>query len=366
MLKTEEMILNMGPQHPSTHGVLRLVLFLDGETVEGCDVDIGYLHRGIEKIGETVSMEQFAPYTDRLDYVCAISNNLGYMQAIEKLCGIEVPQRGENLRIVYTELSRISGHLLWLATHALDIGAMTVFFYAFRERERILDLFESFCGARLTTNAFRPGGTILDIQEEDIAKIIKLLDDFPSCMEDYERLLTKNRIWLKRTQGVAYLSKEDCLAYGVTGPTLRASGVQWDLRKAMPYGGYDRFDFDVPVDYGCDVYARYIVRMEEMRQSCRIIRQALEDLPEGDFKTKVKRLKPPAEAEIYHSIEAPKGELGFYVRSRAKGDIAQRMRIRGASFANLTALPTMIKHELVADVIAAIGSIDIVLGEVDR
>jgi len=365
MLRTEELIMNMGPQHPSTHGVLRLILKLDGEKVEDVECDIGYLHRGMEKLGETLTMEQFSPYTDRLDYVCAISNNLGYIQAVEKLCNIEVPKRAEYLRVVYTELSRISGHLLWLATHALDIGAMTVFLYAFREREEILDIFENFCGARLTTDAFRPGGLMGDIPEGETEKILDFIERFPVLMEDYEHLLTKNRIWLKRTQDVAYLSKEDCIAYGVTGPTLRASGVPWDIRKAQPYGAYPDFEFDVPVEYGCDVYARYLVRMEEMRQSCRIIKQALENLPEGEIKTKVRKLKPAPDAEVYHAIEAPKGELGFYIKSQGK-PTAQRLHIRGPSFVNLQALPEMCRGELLADVIAAIGSLDVVLGEVDR
>ncbi|MBF0275365.1 MAG: NADH-quinone oxidoreductase subunit D [Nitrospinae bacterium] len=364
-LRTEELIMNMGPQHPSTHGVLRLVLYLDGETIDKLEADIGYLHRGIEKLGETLQMDQFMPYTDRLDYVCAMSNNLGYVQAVEKLCSIEVPKRAEYMRIAYAELSRISGHLLWLGTHALDIGAMTVFLYAFREREEILNFFENFCGARLTTNAFRFGGCMADMPEGEPEKIIDFTDRFLVLMEDYERLLTKNRIWLKRTQDVAIITKEDAIAYGLTGSSLRGSGVNWDIRKAMPYGAYEDFDFTIPVEFGCDVYARYLVRMEEMRQSCRIIKQAMQNLPEGEFQTKVKKIKAPEGAEVYHSIEAPKGELGFYIRGGGK-NIAQRLRIRGPSFVNLQSLPLMCEGELIADVIAAIGSLDIVLGEVDR
>lgn len=365
MLETKELVLNMGPQHPSTHGVLRLVLSLNGETIVHSFPDIGFLHRGIEKLAENRTYPQFLPFTDRLDYIAAFSNNHAYCLAVEKLMGLEVPLRAEYIRVILVELNRIVSHLVWLATHALDIGAMTVFLYCFRERETILDLFEAATGARMTFSFFRFGGVAEDFPREFIPKTRKFLDRFPSCIDDYEALLTKNRIWLARTKGVAVISAEDGINLGLSGPSLRGSGVKWDLRRAAPYSIYDRLDFEVPLGQNCDVYDRYLVRMEEMRQSTRIVQQCLDQIPEGDIRAKVPRvIKPPA-GEVYCAIESPKGELGFYVVSDGS-EKPYRLKIRAPSFVNLESLAPMIEGRLVADVVAAIGSIDIVLGEIDR
>jgi len=365
MFHTEILEVNMGPQHPATHGVLRVILGLDGETVVSCKPVIGYLHRGVEKLAEHKLYVMIPPLCDRLDYVGSASQNLGYIQAVEKLCGIEVPERGQYIRVILAELNRISSHLVWLGTHGLDIGAMTVFFYTFREREMILDLFEAFCGARLTYNSMRIGGLLEDVPPGWTDRVSRFITLFPSREKEYEDLLTVNRIWLGRTQGVGVLTPEDAIALGTSGPTLRGSGVDYDVRKAQPYSSYDQFDFDVPVGTKGDTYDRYRIRMEEMRQSCRIIRQALDRLPEGEVRAKVpKYIKPPA-GEVYHVVESPRGEQGFYIVHKS-GEMPYRMRFRSPSFVNLQALPAMCRGRLIADVVAIIGSIDIVLGDVDR
>jgi len=365
VVETRELLLNMGPQHPSTHGVLRLLLHLQGETIVDSEPIIGYLHRGIEKLAESMTYTQFIPITDRLDYIAAFPNNLAYVQTVEKLMGVEVPLRAQYIRVILTELNRIASHLVWLGTHAMDIGAITVFLYCFREREAILDLFEMVSGARMTVNFFRIGGVAADLPEEFYPKISEFLTSFPDRIADYEALLTKNRIWLARTKNVAVISAEEGINLGLSGPSLRGSGVRWDIRKANPYAVYDRLDFDIPIGERGDVYDRYMVRMEEMRQSVRIIKQALEQMPPGEIKAKVPRvIKPPA-GEAYSCIESPKGELGFYIVSDGT-EKPYRVKIRAPSFVNLESLPLMLKGGLIADVIAAIGSIDIVLGEVDR
>ena len=362
----EEMELNFGPQHPATHGVLRLKLRVDGERIVGCYPIIGYLHRGTEKLFELHPFFQNVPHTDRMDYVAAATNNLAYVGAVEKLLGLVVPPRARYMRVMLAELQRLSSHLLWLATHAIDIGAMTPFFYTFRERELILDLFEEYCGARLTLNCMRPGGQPFDLPVGWTERLDELVDDFPARIDEYEGLLTENRIWKRRTVGVGVLPVETALAYGVTGPMLRASGIQWDLRKAMPYEAYDEVDFEVPVLHNCDTYDRYLVRMEEMRQSTRILRQCLEQLPDGPIMGKRPRvLKSPQESEVYHGIEGPKGEIGFYIVGDGKQE-PYRCRVRPPSFYNLQVLPEMIKGHLLADMVAVIGTTDIVLGEIDR
>jgi len=365
-LDSNELVLNMGPQHPSTHGVLRVVLKLDGERVLGCECVIGYLHRGVEKIGENRTYNMFTPYVDRMDYVAAVSNGLGYCLAIEKLLGVEAPPRAQVLRVILTELNRIASHLLWLGTHCLDVGAITPLFYTLREREEILKIFEDYCGARLTTHAFRIGGLQYQIHPELEQQVKKFCDWFGPKIAEYEDLLTNNRIWLERLKGVGILNAADCKALGATGPVIRAAGVQWDLRKAQPYSGYDNYEFDIPTGANGDSYDRYMVRMEEMRQSVRILRQAVEGIPEGPIMAKgvPKIIKPPA-GEVYVSIEAPKGELGYFVVSDGTQN-PYRVRVRPPSFVNLQALDKMVRGALVADVVVIIGTLDIVLGEIDR
>jgi NADH-quinone oxidoreductase subunit D len=364
-LDSNELIINMGPQHPATHGVLRVILKLDGEKVLGTECVIGYLHRGVEKIAEHRTYAMFNPYVDRMDYVAAVSNGLGYCEAVEKLMNVEAPPRANYVRVILAELNRIASHQLWLGTHALDIGAITPLFYTFRDREEILKIFEKYCGARLTTHAFRIGGLqyeTYDGFEQDVVKFLKFLKP---KIDEYEQLLTTNRIWVERTKGVGYISAEDCVALGVTGPVLRASGVRWDIRKAKPYATYDKFDFEVPIGENGDTYDRYLVRMVEMRQSVRIIEQAVGAIPEGPIMAKVPKVIKPPVGEIYHSIEAPKGELGYFVVSDGSTQ-PYRLRVRPPSFVNLQALDLMVRGQLVADVIAVIGTLDIVLGEVDR
>jgi NADH-quinone oxidoreductase subunit D len=364
MLDTRELEINMGPQHPSTHGVLRVVLRLDGETVVGADCDIGYLHRGVEKLAERREYFQALTLTDRTDYVAAIYNNLGYVETVEKLLGIEAPPRARWVRTLLGELSRISSHLLWLATHGHDIGAMTVFLYCFREREKILDLFEEYCGARLTTTTFRIGGLRDDLPAGFLDRTARFIDDFPAKVAEYEQLLTENRIWIERTRNVGVIAAADAISWGLCGPILRGSGVRWDLRKDLPYAAYDEVDFDVPIGERGDTYDRYLVRMEEMRQSARIVRQCIERMPAGDIKVKVPKVRP-AKGMVYHAVEGPKGELGYLLVSDGSPHV-YRLHIRPPSLINLQALPDMVRGQLVADVIAVIGSIDIVLGEVDR
>jgi len=391
MTESRYMTINMGPQHPATHGVLRLLLELDGEVIVKDEPHIGYLHRGIEKLSESMTYPQALTLTDRLDYTSALSNNLAYCLAVEKLLELQIPKRAQYLRVLMAELQRIAAHLLWVATHALDLGAMTLLFYAFRERETIMEILELATGARLTPSFIRIGGLASDIPDTFLPRVKAFVEDFPRRVDDYETLLTENIIWKKRTTNIAPMSAEECIRYGVTGPVLRASGICYDVRKAYPYSSYEDFDFEIPLGSHGDVYDRYLVRMKEMRQSNRIVKQAAEKLPDGPFaavdaplvvppaKEEVGRdiaalirhfkimeegFRPPC-GEVYASIESSKGELGFYFISDGTNK-PFRMRIRPPSFINLAALPKMIEGQMVADVVAAIGSIDIVLGEIDR
>ncbi len=366
MLKTHEMELNMGPQHPSTHGVLRLVLYLDGETIVDCKPVIGYLHRGTEKLCETRNYYQNVPFTDRTDYLAAPNNNLGYVEAVEKLGGFEVSDRARYVRTAICELSRIASHLIWLGTHAMDIGAQTMLMWTIREREVILDFFEAALGDRLTTTAFRPGGLRRDLPEGWIEAVLGFCKTLPDRVDEYELLLSNNRIWLDRTVGVGIISAEDAIDMGLSGPMLRGSGVPHDIRKAMPYAAYDEVEFDIAVSEDCDSYGRYVLRLQEMRESVKIVEQCLHNLPEGPITGKVpKMLKIPADREIYHAIESPRGELGYYLISDGS-DKPYKCKIRAPSFVNLSAITQMVKGLLIADVVTVIGSIDIVLGDVDR
>src|SRR5882724_668954 len=384
------MILNMGPQHPSTHGVLRLLLEIDGERVVRMVPDIGFLHTGIEKTCEAKFYQQVVPLTDRIDYLCPMTNNLCYVLGVEKLLQMEVPPRAQFIRVMLNELTRIASHLVWLGTHALDMGAMSVFLYCFREREDILRIFEMVSGQRMMTSYFRIGGLSLEPPLDFYDKVRDFANRFPERIDEYENLLTSNRIWVDRTKGVAHLSAEDCISLGVTGPALRASGVDWDLRRDMPYCGYDKFQFKVPVSNDGDVYARYILRIQELRESISMVKQALDGLPEGPIKAEApkvvlpdrEKMKTQMEALIYHfkivtegftvpagevyqAIESPRGEMGYYVISDGTAK-PMRVHMRSPSYANLQALPAMCEGRLIADVVAAIGSIDIVLGEIDR
>ena len=364
-LDATELVINMGPQHPATHGVLRVILKLDGEKVLGAECVVGYLHRGVEKIGENRTYQQFAPYVDRLDYCAAVSNGLGYCLAVEKLLNLEAPPRAQVIRVILTELNRIGSHLIWLGTHALDIGAQTPLFYCMREREETLNILERYCGARLTTHAFRIGGLEYEIYDRFVEDVKAFCDMFPAKLDEYEELLTGNRIWMGRLKNVGVLTAEDCKQYGVTGPLLRAAGVKWDLRKAQPYSGYEQYDFEIPTGENGDTYDRYVVRVQEMRQATRIIRQAVERIPDGPIMAKAPKVIKPPVGEAYVSIEAPKGELGYFVVSDGSTQ-PYRVRVRPPSFVNLQALDRMVRGGLIADVVAVIGTIDIVLGEVDR
>ncbi len=366
MFDTDELVINMGPQHPSTHGVLRVVLKLDGERVLDADVIIGYLHRGIEKLCENRDYTQIVLLTDRMDYVASATNNLGYVETVEKLYSLEVPRRALYIRTILSELQRIASHLLWLGTHAADIGALTVLLYGLRDREFVLDLFEEYCGARLTYNCMRIGGQPQDVPSGWDKRVLKFCEMLEQKLPDYEQLLTGNRIWLERTRNVGVMSAADAIAIGLSGPPLRGSGVERDVRKDEPYAAYKEFDFDIPIGTRGDTYDRYLVRLEEFRQSIRIIRQAVDGLPEGPVMGKVPRLIKPPAGETYHAIEAPKGELGYFIASDGKSLSPYRLRVRPPSFCNLQALPRLVKGHLVADVVALIGTIDIVLGEVDR
>ncbi len=385
--------LKLGPQHPATHGVLRVDLDLDGETIVECDPKVGYLHRGFEKLAEHRTFAQNIVLTDRLDYIAAMSNNVGYCEAVEKLLAIEVPERAKFLRVMVCEMSRISSHLLWLATHALDIGAMTVFLYCFREREVLLELFAELCGARLTTTYTRLGGVRQDVTHSIMAKLDQFVEKFPSCIEEYETMIDTNRIWLKRTIGIGQLSAEKAVDLCLTGASLRGSGVDYDVRKHMPYAAYDKMEFEVPVGETGDTYARYRCRMEELRQSNYILRQCIDMMPPGpivgnDAPDLVMPIKPGKqlevdvhagnalfnliedrnvfmEGDIYVATEVPKGELGFYFISDGLGR-PYRMHIRSPSFLHIGALGTMGKGVMVADLIAIIGTLDVVLGECDR
>jgi NADH-quinone oxidoreductase subunit D len=390
MPRKETMIINMGPQHPSTHGVLRVVLELDGELVIRATSDIGFLHRGLEKLAEYKTWHQCIALADRLDYVAGMSNSLAYVLAVEKLLSMTAPPRAQAIRVLLCELQRIASHLFWLGTHAHDIGAMTPLFYTLRERDEILFLFEQVCGSRLTPSYFRVGGLAQDLPEGFEAACREFIRKFPQCVDDYETLLTRNKIWLKRTRGVGAITGEEAINLGLSGPLLRASNVDWDLRKAMPYCGYEHYGFIVPLGENGDVYDRYLVRLMEMRQSNEILRQVLDQLPQGEINTSDSKIVYPdkeksskniealihhfhiasegfsvAEGEVYSSIESPKGELGFYLVSNG-GNKPQRFRVRPPSFINLSALTKMIEGRFISDVVAIIGSIDIVLAEVDR
>jgi NADH-quinone oxidoreductase subunit D len=386
----QTMIINMGPQHPSTHGVLRLVVEIDGESVVSLAPDIGYLHTGIEKTCEAKFFQQVVPLTDRIDYLCPMTNNLAYCLAVEKLLGLEIPERAQYLRVLLNELTRIQSHLVWLGTHAMDIGALTVFLYCFREREDILRIFENVAGQRMMTSYFRIGGLSLEPPLDFYKQVQDFLNIMPGRIQQYENLLTGNPIWINRLKGVGYLSAADAIALGVTGPPLRASGVDWDLRRDMPYSGYEKFQFNVPVSDIGDVWARYIVRMDEMRESVKICQQALDGLPEGrivadapkivlpdreqmktqmeslihHFKIVTEGFAVPA-GEVFQAVESPRGEMGYYVVSDGTAK-PYRVHMRNPSYATLQALETMCKGRLLADVVAVIGSIDIVLGEIDR
>lgn len=388
--KRKTMNINIGPQHPATHGVLRVELEIDGETVVKATPHIGYLHTGIEKTAESKLYYKAIPVTDRMDYLAPMSNNLGYCLAVEKLMGIEVPEKVVYARVLLTELTRVMSHLVWVATHPMDIGALSMMLYAFRERELIIDLYEACAGQRMMTTYFRIGGLAYDLPKDFDEKVNKILKRIPEGIKDYERLLNDNKIFRNRTIGVGVLSAEDAINCGVTGPVLRGSGVNYDVRKATPYCSYDKFDFEVPLGKNGDTYDRYLVRMEEMKQSLRIAKQALDGMPEGPYRAHVpgvvlppkedilskmeslifhfkiitEGFKPPVGA-VYQAIESPKGELGFYISSDGTNK-PHRMRVRPPSFVNLSALPKLVEGGLVADVIACIGSIDIVLGEVDR
>ena len=384
------MILNMGPQHPSTHGVLRVLLEIDGETVVRLMPDIGYLHTGIEKTCEAKFYQQVVPLTDRIDYLCPMTNNLCYVLAVEKLLGLEIPPKAQWMRVLMNELTRINSHLVWLGTHAMDIGAMTVFLYCFREREDVLRLFEAVSGQRMMTSYFRVGGVALEPPLDFFDRVRKFADRFPSKVDEYVGLLTGNPIWVMRTKGVAKLSAEDAIALGASGPTLRGSGVDIDLRRDMPYSGYENFKFKVPVGKDGDVFTRYMCRVQELRESIAIVQQALDGMPSGPIKANAPKVVLPdrekmktemealiyhfkiitegfavPEGEVYQAVESPRGEMGYYIVSDGSAK-PYRVHMRSACLANMQTLPSMCEGHLIADVVAAIGSIDIVLGEIDR
>jgi len=384
------MTLNMGPQHPSTHGVLRLILELEGETVMKAACDIGYLHTGIEKECEAKNWQQAVVLTDRVDYLCPLIENLCYCLAVERLLQLEIPPQAQWMRVMLGELTRINSHLVWLGTHALDMGAMSVFLYCFREREDILRIFEMFSGQRMMTSYFRIGGLALEPPRGWQYAVRTFIDTFPAKVDEYEDLLTKNPIWMRRTQGVGYAPLGDLIDYGVTGPMLRAAGLKCDIRKDEPYSSYEKFDFDVPTQTASDVYARYQVRVEELRQSARIVKQALEGMPSGPYAADAPKVVLPdrermktqmesliyhfkivtegfrvPEGEVYQTVESPRGELGYYVVSDGTSN-PYRVFIHGPSFGNLQSLPCLVEGRLVADAIAALGSTDFVLGDIDR
>ncbi len=392
-LKTKELTISMGPQHPATHGVLRVVLELDGESVVKITPYVGYLHRGVEKLGENLTYLSALPLTDRLDYISSMSNNVGYCLACERLFGIEAPERAQYIRTMMSEMTRISSHIIGVATHALDIGAMTLFLYSFRDRETLLDLFEMTCGARLTVSYPRIGGVRNDVSQEFLDKLYAFTNTFHETIErEYETLLNENRIWKQRTQGIGVISAKEAINWGLTGPNLRGSGVPYDVRKYAPYDAYEKVQFNVPVGKHGDVYDRYLCRMEEMKQSNWIIKQCIEQLPKGpimapdapkftlppkdrvlaDMESLIHQFvlitKGPItapEGEIYVATEVPKGELGYYLISDGTGK-PYRMRLRAPSFVHLSALPVLCRDAMVADVVANIGTLDIVLGECDR
>ena len=386
----EKLTLNMGPSHPATHGVLRLILELDGEVISKADPDLGYLHRGDEKIAENMQYNQFVPYTDRLDYLAPLANNVAYACAVEKLMGWELPPRGQAVRVICCELARISAHLLGVGCYAMDVGAMTVFLYTFTQRETVYDLCEQISGARFTTSYTRVGGQTRDISEDTIKGVLKFCDEVSEVIEEVDQLLSRNPIFIGRTQDVGFISKEDAIGYGLTGPNLRGSGVDFDMRKNHPYLGYEQYDFDIPVGKVGDCYDRYQVRMEEMRQSVSILRQVCQKLPKGAVNiTDPKATLPDKErvlmsmeelihhfivatqgidapeGEVYFGAENPKGELGFYINSKG-GGVPHRLKIRSPSFVNLSILPKLLPGHMISDVVSILGSLDFVMGECDR
>ncbi len=386
----EKLTLNMGPSHPATHGVLRIVLELDGEIITSADPDVGYLHRGDEKIAENMQYNQFVPYTDRLDYLAPLANNVAYTLAVEKLMGWELPPRGKAIRVICCEVARISAHLLGLGAFAMDVGATTVFLYTFTEREKLYNLIELLTGARFTTSYTRVGGMTRDLPEPFIAQLETFLDGFIPQLNELDKLLTRNRIWVDRTKDLGLISKEDAISYALTGPNIRGSGIDYDVRKINPYLDYETYDFDIPVGTVGDAYDRYLVRLEEMRQSVKILRQVIAKLPTGPITVHDPKNLPPEKpkvlmkmeelihhfiihtegvnappGEVYFGAENPKGELGFYINSRG-GGVPHRLKIRAPSFVNLSILPKILPGHMVSDVVAILGSLDFVMGESDR
>ena len=390
IIDTREITLHMGPQHPSTHGVLHLLLEMQGEMILKAEPDIGYLHRGTEKIAEGLLYHQFTPYTDRLDYMCAMSNNLAYVMAVEKAMGLEIPERAKYIRVIAAELSRIAGHLLAMGAWALDLGAMSILLYAMREREIVLDIFEQICGARMTLSYLRIGGVRYDFNKEIVESINELLEILPGRLDEYETVLIGNRVWIQRNEGVGVISPEDAINLSLSGPALRASGIKWDIRKDEPYLVYDRFDFDVPTGENGDCLDRFNMRFREVKQSMRIIKQAVKDLPDGPFNVDIPEIVPPAKpdvyknmenlihhfkyvsagfkvpkGEVYSAIEAPKGELGVYIVSDGT-EKPYRLKLRVPTFVNLQTINHMSKGRYLADVIAIVSSLDPVFGECDK
>lgn len=386
----EKLTLNMGPSHPATHGVLRLILELDGEVISKADPDVGYLHRGDEKIAENMQYNQFVPYTDRLDYLAPLANNVAYACAVEKLMGWELPPRGQAVRVICCELARISAHLLGVGCYAMDVGAMTVFLYTFTQRETVYNICEQISGARFTTSYTRVGGQTRDISDQTIKEILKFCDEVSDVIDEVDKLLTRNPIFIGRTKDVGHISREDAIGYGLTGPNLRGSGVEFDMRKNHPYLGYEKYDFEIPIGKVGDSFDRYLVRMEEMKESVKILRQACEKLPKGPVNiTDPKGTLPDKEkvmmnmeelihhfivatqgidapeGEVYFGAENPKGELGFYINSKG-GGVPHRLKIRSPSFVNLSILPKLLPGHMVSDVVAILGSLDFVMGECDR
>jgi len=387
----ETMLLNMGPHHPSTHGVLRLLLELDGEEIISCVPDVGFLHTGIEKNIESKSYEKAVTLTDRMDYLAPMSNNMAYCLAVEKLVGLDVPKRAQIMRVICMEMTRLNSHLVWLGTHAIDMGAMSVFLYAFREREMLLKMFETLSGQRLMGSYIRPGGLWRDFPPEFLPQLEAFLEIFPSRVDDYEKLLTNNPLWIDRTQGIGVIEPEKALAWGITGPSLRGSGVAWDIRKSMPYSSYEEFEFNVPVGEHGDVYDRFYVRILEMRESIKILKQAIKKLPaKGLFRSQNRKFVPPPRAElgqsmeavihhfklwtegfaapdqeVFSAIESPRGEIGCYIHGTG-GNKPRRVHFKTPSFMHIGALPIMTHGHMIADLVAIVGSVDVVLGDCDR
>jgi NADH-quinone oxidoreductase subunit D len=387
---SEHQVLNMGPQHPSTHGVLRLVLELDGEIIVNCTPVVGYLHRAMEKIAESMTFNMFTPYTDRLDYLAPLANNVALSCAQERLLGVDIPPRAKAIRVICCEMSRISAHLLGLGAFAMDVGAMTAFLWFFREREKIYTLIEHLSGARFTTSYTRVGGVAADMPEGFLDELRAFVEQFPSKVEEVEKLLTRNRIWVERTKDLGVITPAEAVAWGLTGPNLRGSGVEWDCRLKRPYLAYETYDFEIPIGSVGDCYDRYLVRVEEMKESTKILRQAIERMPGGPVLAEDSKISLPAKSKVlmgmdelihqfilvtegqdappgesYFGAENPKGELGFYFRSKG-GGYPDRMFIRSPSFVNLQILPKLVKGRYISDVVAILGSIDFVMGECDR